>query len=123
MAKSFLNRIDLSIAPIELGKFANRLPRTMAFKKFDPIWVQDFGTAFIGNPEDADISTPQEGTFTFSAPMEWRMPQLLKALGIFKSASEAAKNGWNMDIPPGCSSHLIRANRVLGEIWIHKEIQ
>lgn len=116
-----MNKIDLSIAPINLGDFAKNLPRTMAFKRTNLISVADFGTIFIGDPADSDISVPQDGAFIFQAPMEWRMPQLLRALGIFKSSSEAAKNGWNKDIPIGCSSHLIRANKIVGEIWIHKE--
>jgi len=32
---------------------------------------------------------------------EIRFPQLLRELGLFKSSSEARKNGWNKDIPEG----------------------
>jgi len=115
------NRLDLDKAPISLGEFVDKLPQTCAFRKGELVKVQDFGTVFIGNPPHQDISTPQSGAFVFSAPKEWRMSHLLKALGIFSSSSQAAKNGWGFDIPSGCSSHLVRANKVLGEIWLHKE--
>lgn len=118
-----MNRINLEAAPINLAEFASNLPQTCAFKKDKLIKVQDFGTVFIGNISESDelISIPQSGTFIFTAPIEWKMFHLLKALNIFKSTTEARKNGWDMDIPIGCSSHLIKSNKILGEIWIHKE--
>ena len=41
-------------------------------------------------------------------PSGWRMPQVLKAIGAFKSAGEAARNGWNKEIEEGAVTHLIR---------------
>ncbi len=117
-----MNRVNLDVAPINLADFVSYLPRTCAFKGTSLIQVQDFGTVLIGelSDEEAAISIPQKGTFLFTAPPDWRMPQLLKSLSVFKSTTEARKNGWDKDIPSGCSSILVRIRKVLGEVWIHK---
>ncbi len=43
--------------------------------------------------------TPEDKFQEF--PVETKFPQLLKALGIFPSTSEARRNGWDKDIPCG----------------------
>lgn len=117
--------INLENTSFELKEMVHHVPSTLAFKgeKLRPF--QDFGTVFIGTvpDEDKEMSIPQPGAPTFTAPENWRMPQLLRALGAFKSASAAAKNGWDMDIPEGCSSFVVKINKVKGEIWIHKKVQ
>ena len=55
-----------------------------------------------------------------SAPESWRMPQILRALGAFKSAGEAARNGWNLDVPDGLSQHTLRLCKVKGVISVFK---
>jgi hypothetical protein len=44
----------------------------------------------------------------FTAPANWRMPHVLKALGAFKSNGDAAKNGWNKDVEEGLHEHQCR---------------
>lgn len=117
--------IDLKKTVFNLKEVVNELPTTKAFHKKKFLTVADFGTVFIGDisEEDKEISQPQDGAPIFSAPSEWRMPQLLKALGAFSSTSQASKNGWNKDIPSGCSSIVVRIAKVRGEIWIHKGLK
>lgn len=85
----------------------------------------DFGTVFIV-PDDipdvfvADILDQEEGGATFVAPLAWRMPHLLKALGAFESVSQAMKNGWNIEIPPGFSQRTVRIAKTKGCITIFK---
>lgn len=56
----------------------------------------------------------------FSIPEGWRMPQVLKALGAFKSAGEAKRNGWDKDVPDGWSQHICRIGHVRGVFHILK---
>lgn len=86
----------------------------------------DFGSILIG-PESShpDVQwfleeSPSTLNTFFSAPVEWRMPQLVKALGAFKSAGEAKRNGWDKDIPEGWSQHVIRIGHIRGVIHILK---
>jgi hypothetical protein len=85
----------------------------------------DFGTVFIV-PDDcpdvfvADILNMEEGAPIFVAPAGWRMPQILKALGAFESTSQAAKNGWNKDVPSGFSQHTVRISHTKGCITLFK---
>lgn len=46
----------------------------------------------------------------FVVPKPWRMPQVMKALGVFKSTGEASRNGWNKDIEFGISVHSCKMN-------------
>lgn len=69
---------------------------------------------FLTLPEDtqeclkAAFELENPGSPVFLVPVSWRLPHVLKALGAFKSSSEAAKNGWNKDIEEGFSQHLVR---------------
>lgn len=114
--------IDLESTVFSMKEIVHELPATWAFSSKKFVSCADFGTIFIGNvlDEDKEMSLPQPGAPVFSAPKDWRMPHLLKALGAFPSTSQASKNGWNMDIPEGCSSFIVRIAKVKGEIWIHK---
>lgn len=51
----------------------------------------------------------------FSAPMHWRMPHILRALGAFKSAMAAMSNGWG-DVPEGWTEHSVRINNIKGVV-------
>lgn len=124
--------IDLSNTvfsfPKFLGGFRDSLPtadivvsdKSVAGSK--SIRLPDFGNILVGSPTPENIeSILQPGNEPlFKAPETWRMPQLLKALGAFDSASSAAKNGWNFSIPDGLTSHVIKINRVKGIITIFK---
>lgn len=120
--------IDLENTVFDPSQVIEDLPTTLEFKggtpgKTDQLRpFRDLGTVFIGNipKEDKDMSLPQKGAPVFTAPEHWRMPQLLRALGAFKSATAASKNGWDMDIPEGISHFLVKIRKVKSEIWIHK---
>jgi hypothetical protein len=56
------------------------------------------------------------------APVGWKMNHLARSLGMFDSASQAAKNGWGMEIPNGFSQHVIRINKLKGVITIFKMV-
>lgn len=120
--------IDLANTNFNLPEMVNELSSTCCFHNKKFISVKDFGTVFVGwdklqtdtQKESAlDFSTAPESPL-FIVPDEWRMPHLLRALGAFKSASQAAKNGWNKDIEPGITEIVIRINKVRGSVWIHK---
>ncbi len=42
-----------------------------------------------------------------TVPESYRWPQLIKHLAIWKSTSEAVRNGWNKDIEEGFSDKII----------------
>jgi hypothetical protein len=117
-----MKAINLQETNFVLGEMVNSLPSTLAFKGDKLQRFQDFGTVFIGHvsPEDKEMSLPQEGAPVFQAPFQWKMPQLLKALGAFASTGQARKNGWDGEIPSGAFSVVIKVNKIKGEIWIHK---
>lgn len=101
-------------------------PNIDLFHKEKWVRLKDFGTILIGrDPFNAfnrracnlDSTAP-----IFLAPESWRMPQVLKALGAFASAGDAARNGWNKDIDSGMSQHVFKLNRILGCITIFKVV-
>ena len=54
-------------------------------------------------------------------PKDWTMAHIMHAAGIFKSVSEARKNGWNKPIDRGFQ-HLVVTKRKI-HIWILNELQ
>ena len=61
----------------------------------------------IGNPDERNVEVcfgpllPDDDFIQMDAETRW--PQLLKAIGAFRSTSQARKNGWNKDIEEGWS--------------------
>ena len=86
----------------------------------------DFGTVFIVPDEMPDVfvadilDMEEDGVPIFVAPVSWRMPQILKALGAFESSSQAAKNGWNTDVPCGFEQHTVRISNTKGSLVTFK---
>ena len=80
---------------------------------------------YIGTDLDStnikEMLQPKEEETVLIAQHNWRMPQLLKALGVFESTTLAIKNNWNKDIPTGYSEHKIKHSKVKGLICIWKE--
>lgn len=114
--------INLETTVFNLPEIVNQVPNTKTWIKNKPLTVADFGTIFIGDitDEDKEISNPQGGAPIFTCPSVWNISHILKALGAFPSTSQARKNGWDFEIPEGISVHVIRVNKIKGEIWIHK---
>ena len=52
-------------------------------------------------------------------PVEWGFPQLLKFLGLFRSTSEAMRNGWNKPIPEGFTD-IERFGKLNHRITVYK---
>lgn len=77
----------------------------------------------ISNEEIIDIFQPTEDETMLVGNHNWMMPQLLKALGVFESVSQASKNGWNKTIPFGFSEHIVKHSKVKGIICIWKGIE
>jgi len=48
----------------------------------------------------------------------WSMANILKEAGIFRSTSQARKNGWNKPIPSGFSFHVVGKNKNKRMIYI-----
>lgn len=127
---TFPNKIQLSETVFEFKDVVHDL-KTETFLLKDKLKVlADFGTVLVFDPAILPLSkelegsvfatSVEEGSPLFEAPVEWRMPQLMRSLGAFKSASAASKNGWNFDIPEGFSQHSVRINKVKGCLTIHK---
>jgi hypothetical protein len=51
---------------------------------------------------------------SLAAPKEWRMPQVLKALGAFASDKE---------VPEGLTPHIVRIAKVRGVVWTFSPTQ
>lgn len=64
--------------------------------------------------ETADLETRRAPIFT--APKSWTMAHILKALGAFKSVSDAKRNGWDKPIPEGFTDHRCRIDRLKGVV-------
>lgn len=114
--------INLETTVFELGEVVQNLPMTKAFKGKELIQVVDFGTVFQGelSPSDKEMSLPQEGAPIFTIPLEWKMCHVLAKLGAFPSVTQARKNGWDKEIPKGCTSILFRIKKIRGELWLHR---
>jgi len=68
----------------------------------------------IGSPLAEDVESlfqPEEDEVILWVPEEFRWAHLLKHLGIFKSAGQARKNGWDKDIPEGWSEAVFKKQR------------
>lgn len=116
---------DISRTSFDWATMIHELPDTCAFRKGKLICVKDFGTVLIDPqflPKDwRDMSLPQPGAPLFCAPSTWtNISQVMKALGAFKSTTQARKAGWDFEIPLGCSSHVVKIAKMRGEIWIHR---
>lgn len=54
---------------------------------------------------------PSDGPF-IKFDDSWTMAHVMHAAGIFKSVSEARKNGWNKPIPIGYSHHVVSKRKI-----------
>lgn len=54
---------------------------------------------------------PSDGPF-IRFDDSWTMAHIMNAAGIFKSVSEARKNGWNKPIPNGFSHHVVTKRKI-----------
>lgn len=52
-------------------------------------------------------------------PEHWTLAHIMHAAGIFKSVSEARKNGWNKPIKPGFEHYVVSKRKI--DIWILKD--
>lgn len=86
----------------------------------------DFGSVIIGpSGNDPQVSwfleeSPRTVNTLFAAPVTWDMGQLVRALGAFKSAKDARRNGWDKQVPEGFSQHVVRIGHVRGVIHVLK---
>lgn len=141
--------INLDSTVFEFKTVVGELPRCNFFVKGALKRLTDFGSVFLIEPEVVSLLTPSDielitsihcpndkqnpelphGNLSgvdlpsgphFQAPHTWRMPQVLKALGAFKSSTAAAKNGWDLDIAEGVSDFQVRINNIKGVITLHK---
>lgn len=91
----------------------------------------DFGTVFVGERTENELNpTPEEleallcqethPALLMTAPKTWKLQHLVSKLGMFPSASQAAKNGFQGDIPAGFSQHVVRLNKKRGVVTVFK---
>lgn len=83
---------------------------------------------FIGeNVSDADAELlmgpfePSDGP-VIRFPESWSMSHIMHAAGIFKSVSEARKNGWDKPIPNGFQ-HLVVTKRKINIYVLNKLVE
>ena len=53
-------------------------------------------------------------------PDNWIMAHIMHSAGIFKSVTEARKNGWNKPIPPGFIHLTVTKKKI--DIWILNKV-
>ena len=87
--------------------------------------LPDFGTIFIGlnrvtNPDALEelISATVGGGPVFEAPEEWSWARIARALGIFKSSTQARKNGWDGTPAEGFNFRRTRICKIKGEVLV-----
>lgn len=120
-------KIDLANTKFDMKAVVNELPSSNVFFKGKVNKLPDFGCVLISDveiPEDLmelieEISINPESP-VFLAPVSWRMPNVLKAVGAFQSTSQARKNGWDKDIDEGMTEVVVRIAKVRGVLTIHK---
>lgn len=121
--------IDLSSTVFDFKSVVGDLPMMKVFIKNGKGTVtqmKDFGTIIIGieKIKEEDLKFIEEHCCSdapvFTVPENWRMPQILKALGAFNSSSDASRNGWNFDVPLFFSEHQARVNKLKGCFCIWK---
>jgi hypothetical protein len=127
--------INLETTVFQLSEIVHDLPSTFLHNGNGWYKVKDFGTVLVGNVTEEDkeqLFDPQWGLASavapvFTVPVHWRMPQVLKALGAFESATQASKNGWNKDIVGKetigwYDEHIFRINKQRGILSTFKKI-
>ena len=113
--------IDLSATALDLSAVANRIEDRIQILTKDRtglLWMPHACTVIAGWESLTDdrwkdsilrtlaLKEPQSPVFT--VPSTWRMPHVMRALGAFKSAGEASRNGWNKDIEEGMTLHTFK---------------
>lgn len=63
-----------------------------------------------------DFLEPASDETLLRIPSNWRMPQVMKMLGCFPSATQAKNNGWDRAIPSGWSEIRIKHSRIKGTV-------
>lgn len=92
--------IELSLEKLDVATLTGGMEVNILIGECYPAWV-------------AALFVPKEGDFFIRAPKDITWAQLLTHLQCFPSASQARKNNWNKDIPPGWSEISIgRARRL-----------
>ncbi len=119
--------IDLETTVFDLGQVLDGLPMTATWIKGSFQEVPDFGTIFIGlekvtNPKFLDeiLDVAVAKGPIFKAPIGWNWAQIARAFGIFDSATQARKNGWDGSPEPGFNFRIARINKVRGELLVVK---
>ena len=123
--------IKLDCTVFEFRTMAADLPQAQFIIDGNIRHLVDFGTVVIVDPS---IESKVDRRFVrfiedlvaaptsplFSAPVDWRMSQVLSALGAFKSLTAACDNGWDTDIAEGWTEHRTRIAGVKGMLCTFK---
>ena len=119
--------IDLSKEGFDFDDFVKSTPMSMTWSKKGVLCkLADFGTVIIGlekvkNPdfvgEILNHSMPEKAPLFF-APVGWHWGQIARSFGVFKSATQARKNGWDGEPDPGFNFRQFKINRVRGELMV-----
>ena len=120
-------KINLENTKFDMKAVVDKLPFSSVFFKGKVAKLPDFGCVLVHDvdiPDDLmelikEISINPESP-VFLAPVRWRLPNVLKAVGAFESTSQARKNGWDDDIDEGMTEVVIRIAKRRGVLTIHK---
>lgn len=107
--------------PMFLPKENKNFPHMVLLPNFGTIFVVPEGTD-VSDEDSIALGLKDDGGLLLRAPVGWKMNHLARSLGMFDSATSAAKNGWGMEIPNGFSQHVIRINKLKGVITIFKQV-
>lgn len=119
--------IDLSKAGFNFNEFIETMPMHMVWSRGGILCkLADFGTIIIGlekvtSPkfigEILNLSMPEKAPL-FIAPEGWHWGQIARSFGVFKSATQARKNGWAGKPDAGINFRQFKINKIRGELMV-----
>lgn len=117
---------DITEQGFDFKKFLETTPTVMTWSKSGALRkLADFGTIIIGldlvtNPDFVgEILNSATGAGpVFMAPGNMRWSNIAAAFGIFKSATQARKNGWDGKPNPGFNFKQFKINKIRGELLV-----
>lgn len=126
--KSVINLDGTQFSLPQILKGTDKWPTTMSWDNKGVLRsVADFGTVFIGlenlqNQEQRQWlwSVAVGDGPVFVAPQNWGWSHVARALGFFKSGTEARRNGWDGDFQTGWNEKVGRVNKVRGSVVVFK---
>lgn len=118
--------IDLSKEGFDFNEFIETMPMVMTWSKKGVLCkLADFGSVIIGLEKVTSsefvgeiLNTSTGAGPLFIAPTGWHWAQIARSFGVFKSATQARKNGWDGEPDPGFNFRQFKINKIRGELLV-----